>query len=172
MELKGKKNYYFRNSAIKPYLSIQLNLCTRLLLNQLSVTSSTQYTVVLVADNWFNRRLVQSLVQRFNWIERHGFRASFCALRRKSCELTHVIYLKLTILIIVSSFPKLKGGGSRTFFLSFNNWGLNFLQNESLNPLRFTSHQKNWEKCLFFNLANDCLLNWANPQNETYFHSK
>ena len=39
-----------------------------------------------------------------------GFRASFCALRRKSCELSHVIYLKLTILIIVSSFPKLNDG--------------------------------------------------------------
>ena len=24
----------------------------------------------------------------------------------------------------------------------------------ALNPLRFTSHQKNWEKCLLFNLAN------------------
>ena len=30
----------------------------------------------------------------------------------------------------------------------------------------FTSHQKNWEKCLLFNLANDCLLNWAKSQND------
>ena len=37
-------------------------------------------------------------------------RASFCVLRRKSCEWCHVIYLKLTILIIVSSFPKLYDG--------------------------------------------------------------
>ena len=33
-----------------------------------------------------------------------------------------------------------------------------------LNSLRFTFHQKNWGKCLLFNLANDCLLNWANSQ--------
>ena len=39
-----------------------------------------------------------------------ALRASFCALRGKSCELSHMIYLKLTILIIVSSFPKLNDG--------------------------------------------------------------
>ena len=34
----------------------------------------------------------------------------------------------------------------------------------SLNPLRFTSHKKNWEKCLLFQSWNDCLLNWAKWQ--------
>ena len=34
----------------------------------------------------------------------------------------------------------------------------------SLNPLRFTSHNKNWEKYLLFQSWNDCLLNWAKWQ--------
>ena len=37
-------------------------------------------------------------------------RASICVLRRKSCELSHVIYLKLTIFMIVSPFPRLNDG--------------------------------------------------------------
>ena len=81
-------------------------------------------------------------------------RASFCALRRKSCELCHVIYLKLTILIIVSSFPKLNDGQQNFFSCLLTTEAWTFCKMNALNPLRFTSHQKNWEKCLFFNLAN------------------
>ena len=41
-----------------------------------------------------------------------------------------------------------------------------------LNSLRFTFHQKNWARCLLFNLANDCLLNWANSQKWQLFSLK
>ena len=41
-----------------------------------------------------------------------------------------------------------------------------------LNSFRFTFHQKNWGKCLLFNLANDCLLNWANSQKWQLFSLK
>ena len=47
---------------------------------------------------------------QFTNINEKRVRGSFCVLRRKSCELSHVIYLKLTILIMVFSFPKLNDG--------------------------------------------------------------
>ena len=47
-------------------------------------------------------------------------------------------------------FPKDDWWVAELLFLSLNNWGLNFLQ----NPLKFTFHQKNGEKCLLFILAN------------------
>ena len=45
--------------------------------------------------------------------------------------------------------------GSRTSFsVSQQRKAWTFCKMNALNPLRFTSHQKNWEKCLLFNLAN------------------
>ena len=44
--------------------------------------------------------------------------------------------------------------GSRTFFCLATTEAWTFSKINALNPLKFTSHQKNWEKCLLFNLAN------------------
>ena len=78
--------------------------------------------------------------------DRHS--ASFCVLKRKSWELCHMIsYNNINIIWIIC-------------------------KKNPLNSFRFTSHQKKWEKCLLFNLANDCLLKRANSQNDNYFHSK
>ena len=60
-----------------------------------------------------------------------GLRASFSVLRRKSWELSHVIYLKLTNSYNSVFFSKVEWWIAELLFLSLNNWGLNFLQNES-----------------------------------------
>ena len=54
----------------------------------------------------------------------------------------------------VSSFPKLSNGKQNFFFCLSTTEAWTFYKTNALNPLRFTSHQKNWEKCLLFNLAN------------------
>jgi hypothetical protein len=54
-------------------------------------------------------------------------------------------------------FPKDEWWVAELLFLSLNNGGLNFLQNEMLSilsDLPFTRKIKNWDKCLLFNLAN------------------
>ena len=69
-------------------------------------------------------------------------------------------------------FSKVEWWVVELLILSLNNWGLNFLKKNPLNSLRFTFHQKNWARCLLFNLANDCLLNWANSQKWQLFSLK
>ena len=60
-------------------------------------------------------------------------------------------------------FPKAEWRVAELIFLSLNNWGLNFLQNVCFNPLRFSSHQKNWLTKLS-NFTNLLLLNdWSKP---------
>ena len=60
-------------------------------------------------------------------------------------------------IIRVSSFPKLSDGWQNFFFcLSTEAW--TFCKMNALNPLRFTSLQKNWEKCLLFNFANSLMI--------------
>ena len=76
-------------------------------------------------------------------------------------------------IIRVSSFPSLVISG-RTFF-SVSQQRSNaqiFCKMNPLNSLRFTFHQKNWARCLLFNPANDCLLNWANSQKWQLFSLK
>ena len=49
----------------------------------------------------------------------------------------------------------------------------NLLKNESSQSSQiFLSPEKLRKMCVLFNLANDCLLNLANSQNDNYFHSK
>ena len=47
-------------------------------------------------------------------------------------------------------FPKAE---QNFFFCLSTTKAWTFCKMNPLNPLRFTSHQKNWEKCLFFNLS-------------------
>ena len=67
-------------------------------------------------------------------------------------------------------FPKLSDG--LQFFCLSTTEAWTFCKMNPLNPLRSTSHQKNWEKGLLFNLRNDCLLNLANSHNDNFFHSQ
>ena len=60
--------------------------------------------------------------------------------------------------------PKSSDQGQNFFFCLPATNAQIFCKMNPLNSLRFTFHQKNWGKCLLFNLANDCLLNWANSQ--------
>ena len=48
-------------------------------------------------------------------------------------------------------FPKVEWWVAELLFLSLDSWGLKM---NALNLLRFTSHQKNWEKCKLFNVTN------------------
>ena len=57
-------------------------------------------------------------------------------------------------IIRVSSFPKISDGYQNFFFCLSTTEAWTFCKMNALNPLIFTSQQKNWEKCLLFNLAN------------------
>ena len=65
-----------------------------------------------------DERYWQYTVQSFQVVQnfRRPLRGSFCVVRRKSCDLSHVIYFKVTILIMVFSFPKLNDGQWNFFF--------------------------------------------------------
>ena len=80
--------------------------------------------------------------------------SSTCPLTGFFWLLSHVIYLKLTRVLLDCLLSQAEWWVAELLFLSLNNWGLNFCKMNALNSLRFISHQKNWEKCLFFNLAN------------------
>ena len=54
---------------LKPYLSTQLNLCTRLCIRLLNCF----VLKILFFKTKQLRSLIQSLIQRFNWVERLGF---------------------------------------------------------------------------------------------------
>ena len=69
-------------------------------------------------------------------------------------------------------FSKIEWWLAELLFLSLKTEAWTFCKMNALNSLIFTSHQKNWEKCLLFNLANYCLLTDQNSQNDNYFHSK
>jgi hypothetical protein len=93
------------------------------------------------------------------------------SIKRKSWELSHVIYLKLTQFLQWCIFQSWVMG-SRTYFSVSQHLRPELSAKWILSILRFTSDQKNWEKCFLFNLRNDCLLIWANSQNDHYLHSK
>ena len=71
--------------------------------------------------------------------------SSTCALTSFFSLLSHMIYLKVTG---VFSFPKLSDGKQKFFFCLSTTEAWTFYKMNALNPLRFTSHQKN---CKFLN---------------------
>ena len=62
-------------------------------------------------------------------------------------------------------FPKADWWVAELLFLSLNNEVWTFWKMNALNPFRFTSHQKNWEKCLLFNLANFWMIKTSTLPN-------
>ena len=68
------------------------------------------------------------------------------------------------IFIRVSSFPKVSDGSQNFFFClaTINTW--TFCKMNPLYTLRFTSHEKNWEDCLLFNLANFLIIKLTKTQ--------
>ena len=98
--------------------------------------------------------------QAFHAFNNSGKRKSYIS-RSSTCPLTsffwllsHVIYLQLTRVLYECLLSQAEWWVAEILYLSLNNWALNFLQKIALNLLRFTSHQKNWEKCKLFNVAN------------------
>ena len=60
-----------------------------------------------------------------------GFRSSTCGLTGFFWLLSHVIYLKLTKVLLECLLSQTEYWVVEFFFLSLTNWGLNFLQNKS-----------------------------------------
>ena len=57
-------------------------------------------------------------------------------------------------IIRVTSFPKLSDGWQNFFFLSLNNWGLNFLQNECSQSSQIYNSPEKLRK-MFFEFLNE-----------------
>ena len=80
-------------------------------------------------------------------------RSSTCALTGFFWLLSHVIYLKLTKLLKEYFLSQTEWWVVKVLFLSLGPEAWTFWKPNFVNPLRFTSHQKNWENCLLFKLS-------------------
>ena len=94
-------------------------------------------------------------------------RSSTCPLTGFFWLLSHVIYLKLTKVLYEFLLSQAEWWVAELLFLSLNNWGLNFLQNEcSQSSQIYLSPEKmrkmfNFQSCKFFNDNIDQNINFA-----------
>ena len=100
-------------------------------------------------------------------ILRHELWSSTCPLTGFFWLFSHVIYLKLTKVLYECLLSQAEWWVAELLFLSLNNWGLNFLQNEcSQSSQIYLSPEKlrkvfTFQSCKFLNDKIDQKINFA-----------